>query len=84
MLEAAVLSNTACLSTADIRHASTNWNTLLFSGSLPGLNKLIPSSVVSDQLLCLPEPLIPSNGFSCNKQTNPYFLAVFFNTFITK
>ena len=64
--------------------ASTNWNNLFSSGFLPGLNKLIPSSVVSDQLLCLPEPLIPSNGFSCNKHTRPCFVAVFFNTSITK
>ena len=84
VFDAASLNNTACLSTAAIVQASTNWNNLFSSGFLPGLNKLIPSSVVSDQLLCLPEPLIPSNGFSCNKHTRPCFVAVFFNTSITK
>ena len=43
-------------------------NTLLFIGSLPGLNIFLPVSVDIDQLLCLPEPLTPANGFSCNKQ----------------
>ena len=28
-----------------------------------GENKLMPVSVQSDQLLCLPEPLTPLNGF---------------------
>ena len=32
---------------------------------------LMPSSLVRDQLLCLPEPLIPSNGFSCSRQVRP-------------
>ncbi len=30
---------------------------------MPGSRRLIPSSVVRDQLLCLPEPLTPANGF---------------------
>ena len=35
-------------------------------------------SVASDQLLCLPDPLIPANGFSCSKQRNPCLRAIFF------
>ena len=32
--------------------------------SFSWLKKVDPSSVVRDQLLCLPEPLTPANGFS--------------------
>ena len=28
-----------------------------------------------DQLTCLPEPLMPANGFSCSRQAMPYFCA---------
>ena len=34
------------------------------SAVLPGACSRIPLSVESDQLLCLPEPLMPANGFS--------------------
>ena len=37
-------------------------------------------SVQSDQLLCLPEPFTPSNGFSCSRQTRPWRAATFFMT----
>ena len=30
-----------------------------------------------DQLLCLPEPLTPANGFSCSRQTKPCRSATF-------
>ena len=33
-------------------------------GSLPGSSRFSPSSVAIDQLLCLPDPLMPANGFS--------------------
>ena len=33
----------------------------------PGLRRFTPVSVPSDQLLCLPEPLMPLNGFSCKR-----------------
>ncbi len=42
----------------------------------PGLSRFSPASVAIDQLLCLPEPLMPANGFSCSRQTRPYFSAV--------
>ena len=37
----------------------------------PGSSRLSPVSVPIDQLLCLPEPLTPANGFSCSRQTRP-------------
>ena len=39
-------------------------------------------SVPIDQLLCLPEPLTPANGFSCSRQTRPYLRATFCSTCI--
>ena len=71
-------------STALIVQANAAKNGLFSSGFFPGLNKLIPVLVITDQLSCLPEPLTPANGFSCNKHTRPCFVAVFFNTSITK
>ena len=44
------------------RRKARNW--ALACGSLPGSRRFSPSSVLIDQLLCLPEPLIPANGFS--------------------
>ena len=40
-------------------------------GVSPGSSRLSPVSVDIDQLLCLPEPLMPANGFSCSRQTIP-------------
>ena len=33
-------------------------------GSDPGESKFTPVLVISDQLLCLPDPLMPAKGFS--------------------
>ena len=35
-------------------------------------------SAEMDQLLCLPEPLTPSKGFSCCRQTRPWWEAIIF------
>ena len=43
-----------------------NW--ALSCGVSPGLSRFSPVSVDIDQLLCLPEPLMPANGFSCSRQ----------------
>ena len=43
----------------------------LSSGVLPGPIKRIPVSVPSDQLLCLPDPFTPLNGFSCSNTRKP-------------
>ena len=37
-----------------------------------GSSRLTPVSVDIDQLLCLPEPLTPANGFSCSSACSPY------------
>ena len=43
------------------------------SGVSPGSSRFSPVSVPIDQLLCLPEPLTPANGFSCSSATRSYF-----------
>ncbi len=48
---------------------------MLSAGVSPGSIRLWPVSVPIDQLLCLPEPLTPANGFSCSRQTSPYLRA---------
>ena len=47
------------------------------SGVFPGAISSVPVSVPSDQLLCLPEPLTPLNGFSCSSTRNPCVRATF-------
>ena len=37
-----------------------------------GSSRLTPVSVAIDQLLCLPEPLMPANGFSCRSAWRPW------------
>ena len=37
-----------------------------------GSSRLTPVSVDIDQLLCLPEPFTPANGFSCSSAWRPY------------
>jgi hypothetical protein len=44
---------------------------------LAGLEQVVPSSalsdvIASDQLQCLPEPLMPANGFSCTSACRPW------------
>ena len=51
---------------------------MFWCGVLPGLSRLKPSSsglsaaMASDQLQCLPEPLMPANGFSCRSAWRPW------------
>ena len=52
-------------------------NCRLSSGVSPGSSKF-SDSVPSDQLLCLPEPLMPSKGFSCSRQTKSWREAMSF------
>ena len=59
--------------------ADKNNKKVLFSkGFLPGSSKFLPLFVVMDQLLCLPLPLTPAKGFSCNKHTKPCLSAILF------
>ncbi len=37
-----------------------------------GSSRLTPVSVAIDQLLCLPQPLTPANGFSCSSACRPW------------
>src|SRR6266699_653074 len=53
-------------------------NCALSWGLSPGFKRFSPASVAIDQLLCLPEPLMPAKGFSWSRQIRPYFSAVFF------
>ena len=46
-------------------------NTRFAAASLPGLSRFTPVSVSSDQLLCLPLPFTPANGFSCSRHVSP-------------
>ena len=63
--------------------ANTTKNCSFSCGVEPGSSKLLPSLSAIDQLLCLPLPLMPLNGFSCNKQRSPCFWAVLRNVSIS-
>ena len=52
-------------------------NCAFSNGDFPGESRLTPESVAIDQLLCLPLPLTPANGFSCSRQTSPCLAATF-------
>ena len=71
MLATEARSRPWCLFTAWITAAQKNRKWMLSAGVSPGLSRLVPVSVPIDQLLCLPEPLTPANGFSCRRQTRP-------------
>jgi hypothetical protein len=40
--------------------------------SWAGLRRLTPVLVPSEMLLCLPEPLTPAKGFSCERHASPW------------
>ena len=56
---------------------------MFWCGVLPGFSRLKPSSsglsavTESDQLQCLPEPLMPANGFSWSTACRPWRSATF-------
>src|SRR6056300_1408717 len=52
-------------------------NIKLLIGVEPGAKRFTPVSVANDQLLCLPEPLMLANGFSCIKTRNLWRRATF-------
>ena len=64
-------SSAWCLSTAAITAEQKNRNWMFSAGVSPGSSRFEPVSVPIDQLLCLPEPLTPANGFSCSRHTRP-------------
>jgi hypothetical protein len=69
-------------STAWITAAQKNRKFRFSAGVSPGSIRLFPVSVPIDQLLCLPEPFTPANGFSCRRQTRPYLRATLWSTCI--
>ena len=68
------------LATARMTATQKTRNWAFSCGVSPGLSRLSPVSVDIEKLLCLPDPLIPANGFSCKRQTRPYSSAVRFIT----
>src|SRR6201996_7651119 len=69
------LSRSACSDTAFMVFTKKVRNIRLFFGVLPGDNKFLPVLVIIDQLLCLPEPLMPAYGFSCSSTLKLWRLA---------
>ncbi len=64
-------SRSACSLTPRMTATRKARNWALACGSLPGSSRFSPSSVPIDQLLCLPEPLMPANGFSWIRNIRP-------------
>ena len=82
-LEAESRNSSGCSSTALITADKKSRNFVFSCGFLPGSRRLMPVSVIIDQLLCLPEPLTPANGFSCSRHSRLWRLATFFIISIT-
>ena len=57
------------------RRRRTRRNCALSCGVSPGSSRLPCVLLPSDQFTCLPEPLMPANGFSCSRHAMPYFSA---------
>jgi hypothetical protein len=70
------------LFTALITAAQKNRKLMFFDGVSPGSIRFRPVSVPIDQLLCLPEPFTPANGFSWSRHTRPYLRATFWSSCI--
>ena len=64
-------SRSAWRSTARMVATRNTRNCMLVWVSSCGSSRLTPVSVDIDQLLCLPEPLTPANGFSCSSAWSP-------------
>ncbi len=65
----------ANLCTARMTAAQKTRNCALSCGVSPGSSRLPCVVLPNEKLTCLPEPLTPANGFSCSRQTMPYFSA---------
>jgi len=74
MMEA--FSSALCLYTATSVFTRKVTKSRFSLAVLPGVKRPIPVSVQRDQLLCLPDPLIPANGFSCSNSLKWCFAAI--------
>ena len=72
----ATLIRSACLSIARMVAARNSMNSALPSGLSPGLSREGNALLPTLQLLCLPLPLTPLNGFSCSRAASPCLRAV--------
>jgi hypothetical protein len=64
-------SRSAWVSTARITAHRNTRNSRFVWVSSWGSSRLAPVSVAMDQLLCLPDPFTPANGFSWSSATRP-------------
>ncbi len=71
-------SRPACLCTARSTAARKTRKRMFWCGVCPGFRRFSPSrswlsaAIDIDQLQCLPDPLIPANGFSCSSACSPW------------
>src|SRR5437868_10216937 len=65
----------AYFDTARMTAEQNTRNCALSWGLSAGFSRFSPLSVAIDQLLCLPDPLIPAKGFSWSSALRPYFSA---------
>ena len=63
------------LCTARITAAQKTRNCAFACGVSPGSSRLPCVAFPSEKFTCLPDPLTPAKGFSCSRQTMPYFSA---------
>ena len=70
------LSKLLCLYTAMSVLMRNVTNRRFSFAVLPGVKSPTPVSVPSDQLLCLPDPFTPANGFSCNNNLKLCLVAI--------
>ena len=75
--EMLAFSKALCVWTAFSTLTTNVTNRRFSSAVLPGAISKVPVSVPNDQLLCLPEPLTPLNGFSCKRTRKPCLRAIF-------
>ena len=77
-------NNALCLYTARRVFTRIVTNNRFSFALFPGVKRPIPVSVQSDQLLCLPDPLTPANGFSWSKSLKLCLSAILCISDITK
>ena len=71
------------LCTERMTAAQNTRNWALSCGVSPGRSRLPSVELPSEKLTCLPEPLMPSKGFSWNRHSMPCFWATFLSVVIS-